>query len=64
MNKFLEFNETPEQHWNKIKVKIFPSGVPSEIENLMQKGFNESETYGEKWAKLGIFLIMLKDRFL
>lgn len=59
----IEKGLTPEIQWNKAKKLIFKGETPIEIEELMQKGFKESLSESEKWERLSIFLIMIKQRF-
>ena len=61
----MEFDKklTPEHQWDKVKNLIFKGAVPKEIEEVMQQGFKESDSEGEKWVKLSAFMIMMKNRF-
>jgi hypothetical protein len=54
---------TPEQQWEKAKEIIFKGEVPDEIENLMQRGFAESNSDSEKWIRLSTMLLMIENRF-
>jgi hypothetical protein len=62
----MEFDKTltPEQHWDKVKKLIFKGETPKDIEEIMRKGFTEADCESEKWIKLGVFIIMIKQRFV
>ena len=56
----IDKTKTPEEEWDKVKKVIFKSEVPQFIENLIQKGFSESESEVEKWDKLLVFVTELQ----
>ena len=55
--------KTPEEQWDEVKNKIFKKGVPKDIEELMKKGFDESEDESEKQFKLLAFIAMIKHKY-
>ena len=59
----IDKSSTPEEQWSKISKCIFKNEVPYIVEELIKKGFAESESESEKWDKLLVFMTEIKKRF-
>jgi hypothetical protein len=61
----MEFDKTltPEQQWDKVKKLIFKGETPKNIEDIMQKEFADADCESEKWIKLSLFMIMIRQKF-
>jgi len=60
----MEFDHTstPEQHWDNIKKHVFKSGeAPNDIDDIIKKSFEESESDYEKMIILSNFLVLIKQ---